>query len=107
MGQIYIIPRFEKAMEGVPALRPRRGARDINPPRFSVLLLLEEGQFPCVGWDIMPEDIETAVVAPDLEVAMVGGKPLIEHLLHLHAAVAEMEGPGCFLPLITCVAFHP
>jgi hypothetical protein len=56
--------------------------------------LFEQGDLPLTGRCIMPQDEQTPVTTPDLEIAMIPTWPVIEYLHDLHTTVADEERPG-------------
>jgi hypothetical protein len=55
--------------------------------------------------NVMPQDIHCAVIGPNLEIAMVGRQPAIDHLIHLDAPLTQPEAPGGLFAAVTAVAF--
>src|SRR5262249_46183120 len=54
-------------------------------------LALEHGEFPVLMRVVDAQDVEAAIVAPHLDVAIVGPEPLIEGFHHAHARAAEAK----------------
>lgn len=53
--------------------------------------------------DIVTQDVEIAVGVLDLEVAMIGRQPLVEHFGDFNFPVAEAEAARCFFAAMTGV----
>jgi hypothetical protein len=55
----------------------------------------------------MAQNIAAAVIAQHLEIAVLGRQPAIQHLPHLHTALAQPETPRGFFAPITAITFNP
>src|SRR5438445_11309472 len=64
----------------------------------------EDDQLPPLRLMVVAQDVLRAVVAPDLEVAVVGSQPAVDELGHFDAAVTECEAAGCLLAAVPGVA---
>src|SRR5438067_13597402 len=64
----------------------------------------EDDQLPPLRLMVVAQDVLRAVVASDLEVAVVGSQPAIDDLGHFDAAVAEGEAAGCLLATVPGIA---
>lgn len=62
--------------------------------------------FPQSRHDIVAQDVLIAVRILDLEVAMIGSQPLIEHFGNFDLAVAEAESAWRFLAAMACVTLN-
>jgi hypothetical protein len=53
----------------------------------------KQGEAPCKPFLIEPQDVERAVIAPDLAVPVIGPEPLIEDFGDLDRALIETDSP--------------
>ncbi len=68
--------------------------------------LFEQGDLPLAGRCIVPQDVQTAVTPPNLEIAVVSAWPAIEYLHALDATVADEECARHLLSLMARGALH-
>ncbi len=54
----------------------------------------------------MPQNIQTTIIATNLEVAMIGREPAIHNLDYIDFAFAQVEAPGRLFPTMPGIAFH-
>src|SRR3989442_1826327 len=64
----------------------------------------EDDQLPPLRLMVVAQDVLRAVVAPDLEVAVVGSQPAVDDLGHFDAAGTECEAAGGLLAAVPRVA---
>ncbi len=75
----------------------------INPPPRAVagwgarVAALKHHQLPTLRGDVVPQDVDTAVVTLELEVPMVGSQPTVENLHDLDPSSAEQQPSGSLL----------
>ena len=58
------------------------------------------------GRHVMAQDVSGIIIAPDLEIAMIGREPSVQNVLDLDHALVQEEAAGCFLATITRVTFN-
>lgn len=66
-----------------------------------------EGQLPLPVREAVTEDVQITVVSPELEVAMIGGKPAIDDLRYLDFARVQEKAPGRLFAAIPGITFDP
>jgi hypothetical protein len=62
-------------------------------------------QFPFIANSIVAQDVNVAVTAPDLHVAIVGSMPLVDIVGDLDGAAVEPKSPHLFRTAFVHVAF--
>ncbi len=67
-------------------------------------LALEHGELPAVRRNIVAQDVDSLVVATNLEVFVIWIKPPVQGLDHLNLALAEKEPLRCLICPMTGVA---
>src|SRR4051794_6333466 len=66
---------------------------------------LEQRELPQARRDIVTHEVDVTVVPAQLEIAVVGPEPLIEHFRHREAAVPEAQHARSLLATMPGVAF--
>ena len=64
-------------------------------------------QLPSARHHVVSQDVAGAVVAADLEVAMIRRQPCVENFDDLDDPAAERQSPRCLFAAMTGVAFDP
>lgn len=73
----------------------------------SLIVSLIQGQFPISRRHILPNDVQAAIIALDLEISMVPPKPGIEHGRDVYSPLPEPQDDRSRLVLVTRLAVHP
>src|SRR5207302_270149 len=113
-------PPASTAATTIAAARPRRAARSCahccqarqsadaaRRAREPSSLAGEDDQLPPLRLVVVAQDVLSAIVAADLEVAVVGSQPAIDDFGHFDAPFAQGEAAGCLLAAVSGVALDP